>query len=1022
MRILHITDLHYGEKYKNNIDRMLPSMFTALEIINSEKKIDIIVFSGDIVYSGDKFSKFEEANSNFIEPLYNHLKVSKENLLMCGGNHDLDFSKKEMEAITSHISKISNNDDLDKFIKDKAQLNHSYIYSDNYFKFVKKYYPNDPIEKLSHTFIREIDGQKIGFVSLHTTWRALKGNHSGQLLLPKLTIYKAYEKVKECELKIAIMHQPLEDLKGFNQYEIEDIIYEKFHLSFSGHYHKKKQLLHLNSDVGMISLSSSSSMSGEDGSSIGFTIVDIDILTYEIELYNYSYDRGENVFSKTSNHELAIPINGNKNDQLKVLKAVKNNYSKVLSNANKLLIYEKTELLESDFSDLFTNPILKNKSYYEFNGTNKSLKEFTLKDIESNNFIIYGKDKSGKSSLLYKICLDLLENYKNKKTIPIYIDFNDKRTLTHFDLTETIKEDYNVNKQVANNLISKTLITYLIDNFDTTNENHTKLVSKLKKSNLQNNFVITSVEAQSSNLNIFTVDNLTFNKAFLYPINRTNIRSQTRKVLRECSAEECQSVIERISIIFTQLNIPFNYWSLSLFLYLYKKDKKININDNIELIELYIDKLLSREHIALMSSNNIDYALFKKFLGELSHELIANHKKDNYSLTFDELVAFVTKYKNKNLRFVTNTKELIDYLLNKSILTPYNSSERYTFRLNGVMEYFTAVFMDSNKEFTDDIINNDSTFIRFANEFEILAGFKRSDLALLQQIRNKVEPVIKPINDKYKENPDSTLLTNVKDSKKLAKLISTQNIHQNTPMTFEEQDVFFDEFEPIQDFNEDVKVKEPVIINQEHGFTHSQIERHLFILSRVFRSQSLINDENVINETFDFIIDSSINLGFELLHELNNIGTKTDKEIEKFLINLFSNLIPIGVQMGLSEGLLHNNFKVVIENKIEILEKDRNNNQYKLMLLYFLLLDIDIKGNKSIIDKIAKISLIPLVNASVIKMFFYLLFKGKNNESLLNQLKDSILALQVKQNPKLDKNIIKQNIDKILLNNKSGKI
>jgi hypothetical protein len=48
---------------------MLPSLLETLQLITSEKKIDFIIFSGDIVYSGEKAANFEAANSAFIAPL-----------------------------------------------------------------------------------------------------------------------------------------------------------------------------------------------------------------------------------------------------------------------------------------------------------------------------------------------------------------------------------------------------------------------------------------------------------------------------------------------------------------------------------------------------------------------------------------------------------------------------------------------------------------------------------------------------------------------------------------------------------------------------------------------------------------------------------------------------------------------------------------------------------------------------------------------------------------------------------------
>ena len=51
------------------------------------------------------------------------------------------------------------------------------------------------------------------------------------------------------------------------------------------------------------------------------------------------------------------------------------------------------------------------------------------------------------------------------------------------------------------------------------------------------------------------------------------------------------------------------------------------------------------------------------------------------------------------------------------------------------------------------------------------------------------------------------------------------------------------------------------------------------------------------------------------------------------------------------------------------------NNQYKLMLLYFMLLDADIDSNQKIIESVLKnITLMSLQNTIVVKLLYYLIF------------------------------------------------
>lgn len=120
------------------------------------------------------------------------------------------------------------------------------------------------------------------------------------------------------------------------------------------------------------------------------------------------------------------------------------------------------------------------------------------------------------------------------------------------------------------------------------------------------------------------------------------------------------------------------------------------------MIILYVDKLLGREEIAALGQD--DYDLFKKLFANLAYELLAKHSETNYSLSYGELTKFIEDFQSANIRFVTDTRVLLDYLLEKGILRKNNYTEGYTFRLNGVMEYFTSVYMHENPKFVDELL------------------------------------------------------------------------------------------------------------------------------------------------------------------------------------------------------------------------------------------------------------------------------------------------------------------------------
>jgi len=116
MRILHLSDLHFGDKFKEKIDRMLPSFLDAIKEINSDQNIDLIVFTGDLVWSGTSIEKFNEVDEKFINPTLNSIALPKNRFILCPGNHDMS-DVTELPAITEYVEKIDRNDELNRFIE-----------------------------------------------------------------------------------------------------------------------------------------------------------------------------------------------------------------------------------------------------------------------------------------------------------------------------------------------------------------------------------------------------------------------------------------------------------------------------------------------------------------------------------------------------------------------------------------------------------------------------------------------------------------------------------------------------------------------------------------------------------------------------------------------------------------------------------------------------------------------------------------------------------------------------------------
>ena len=112
LRILHLSDVHFGQTIRNGTNwrlrRVLGKAWEKnLGEIREDGKPDLICFTGDIAYSGQP-SEYAEATL-FFDELLTRLGVDKSCLFVVPGNHDVarDVNKPEWEKVRDAVSRVN---------------------------------------------------------------------------------------------------------------------------------------------------------------------------------------------------------------------------------------------------------------------------------------------------------------------------------------------------------------------------------------------------------------------------------------------------------------------------------------------------------------------------------------------------------------------------------------------------------------------------------------------------------------------------------------------------------------------------------------------------------------------------------------------------------------------------------------------------------------------------------------------------------------------------------------------------
>ncbi len=104
MRILHLSDFHYKTSYRDVASQSL-LVDRLIEALKEQPKIDFVLFTGDLVFSGTDYTDFDLATEQLLKRISIALEVEKPNVLLCPGNHDVDRTK-VVVPIKDYIRKI----------------------------------------------------------------------------------------------------------------------------------------------------------------------------------------------------------------------------------------------------------------------------------------------------------------------------------------------------------------------------------------------------------------------------------------------------------------------------------------------------------------------------------------------------------------------------------------------------------------------------------------------------------------------------------------------------------------------------------------------------------------------------------------------------------------------------------------------------------------------------------------------------------------------------------------------------
>jgi len=246
---LHLSDWHQkGEDFDRKVvrDQLIEDIKNRQEEISPDlAKIDFIIFSGDVAFSGKK-EEYEAAQKYLFDPVLEATGLPAERLFIVPGNHDLD--RYAFELLPDSILKpFESNEQVNTWLIDDKKRDRLLEPFEAYREFVTKYTGHRSSDyRCVQTII--INGKRVALLGLNSALMAGRKNETGavndegKLIVGEPQLYDALAHIVSCDVRIAVMHHPLELLAEFERNLITQRLQDNdgCHFLLCGHQHKAK--------------------------------------------------------------------------------------------------------------------------------------------------------------------------------------------------------------------------------------------------------------------------------------------------------------------------------------------------------------------------------------------------------------------------------------------------------------------------------------------------------------------------------------------------------------------------------------------------------------------------------------------------------------------------------------------------------------------------------------------------------------------------------------------------------------
>lgn len=766
IEVIHISDLHLeNEKStsgKNNIINAL-----AIDFQNIVDENTILCFTGDLINKGGKkFENKEEAyvvfETIFIDKIIELNPLLKGKIFIVPGNHDVN--RDEIDQITEAGLKTSLNEEMqvnEFIIKNRINSNHLdriKLYNSWQKDFYLKYNKTET-SNFDNSFNLTFANHKVGVCCLNSAWLCKDDNDMGGLLIGKEQIANSLKKISTSEIKIALVHHPIEFLQKFDRDSVKPLLYKNFNILFTGHVHELDASYTQNL-FGNLFVSIANSTIGDSSSdrklTNGYTIIEyfpgekykVFYRKY-IEIYNRfvpNTDIGTDDGSKTFNILLEESLNKFSQNQA-LISSIESRYCDQLN--DHIIMTDNNTSTKCTIENLFVEPTI-------INSPQDSLKKeetirYKIDDIlkDSSNYLMYGMKESGKTILLDKLFIESVKRFNIYNRIPVLLKYGQ---LKNRKPKTIIKEFVGMPDKELEDYLESNKILLLIDDI------YFNGITPHEIEELKNHLIKypkTRVIATSTQIleNVIPTEYLkhngifNFNLAFIQNFSTVEIKQLITNWFNGREVD-LQENMQKLIKSFGDYGLPRTPLSITLFLWIFEKQEKKPINSSI-LVEMFIENLLEKTKIENIYSETFGFKNKKRLLSFISKFMRDCGNADlNYCVDYVELLDFMNSY--LKTRFTGKPQKVLEDFVKRGILC-HEEDNTIRFKSAFYFHFFLALFFDYDPTFKDEVFSEEN-YLNYLEEINYYTGLKGDDEDILKFTQDKLMLAFGEMNENILQN------------------------------------------------------------------------------------------------------------------------------------------------------------------------------------------------------------------------------------------------------------------------------